>query len=443
MSLARKSLSVFTRDVLLLLTNIGTSVLIARLLGPHALGLWVILALIPSYSEMFARIKVDAAAVYLLGRKEYSMEQIVPALHIIAVVTSCLVLIPATIFFNEIGARIFSDDFHKVDNMVVIMLLQIPINFLYLNYMYLHIFREDVTSVNLMVITRALLGAGLIIVALLGFELGLFAVVFGSTAGLLAALLIGFFRLGSIRLDWSGLNLKMFRRLLGYGGQLYIGVAVTNLSTYSTQAIIVAICAPVLIAYYSLAQQLAQMLNKITDAMGTFLFPRLAKGESKQDSAELAALAFRVSFAILAPVAIFAGITIKPAVMLLYGFEYAPLIPVFYMLLPAVLCLAAGSTLMIYFQGVGRADLVVKLSFLPMVFQVSLSLILVPDWQIKGGALAFLISAILALGLQVATFLYVTRKKFKRDLLVRRSDLQLVLGFVSTIISFPKRKEIS
>ena len=69
MSFGAKSFSVFKRDILLLVLNVLTSVVIARKLGPDLLGLWVIVSLIPSYAEAFGRTKFDLAAVYFLGKK--------------------------------------------------------------------------------------------------------------------------------------------------------------------------------------------------------------------------------------------------------------------------------------------------------------------------------------------------------------------------------------
>ena len=69
MSFAKKSYSLFQRDVFLFLTNIITSVIIARKLGPDMRGLFAILLLIPGYAEAFGRLKFDIAAVYFLGKK--------------------------------------------------------------------------------------------------------------------------------------------------------------------------------------------------------------------------------------------------------------------------------------------------------------------------------------------------------------------------------------
>ncbi len=66
MSLSVKVFSIFQRDLLLFITNLVTGILLARFLGPSALGIFGILSMVPAYAEGFGRIKVDIAAVYFI-----------------------------------------------------------------------------------------------------------------------------------------------------------------------------------------------------------------------------------------------------------------------------------------------------------------------------------------------------------------------------------------
>jgi len=70
MRFSSKVFSIFQRDLLLFITNLITGVLIARILGPSALGIFGILSMVPAYAEGFGRIKVDIAAVYFIGKKK-------------------------------------------------------------------------------------------------------------------------------------------------------------------------------------------------------------------------------------------------------------------------------------------------------------------------------------------------------------------------------------
>ena len=77
---------------MLFLTNIITSVIIARKLGPDMRGLFAILLLIPGYAEAFGRLKFDIAAVYFLGKKKGSLGEIVFLLNMLAILTSTIII---------------------------------------------------------------------------------------------------------------------------------------------------------------------------------------------------------------------------------------------------------------------------------------------------------------------------------------------------------------
>jgi len=84
MSLAHKAFSIFQRDVLLFATRLVTGIIVARTLGPVALGIFTILSLVPSYAEAFGRLKVDVASVYFMGQKTFRREDILFNLNLIA-----------------------------------------------------------------------------------------------------------------------------------------------------------------------------------------------------------------------------------------------------------------------------------------------------------------------------------------------------------------------
>jgi O-antigen/teichoic acid export membrane protein len=429
-SLSTKSLAVLQRELLLFITSMLTSVVIARTLGPHYLGLWVILALIPSYAEALGRTKVDAAAVYFLGRDRYKLGDVVWTLNLIALATSGVIVLAILIGYDSLIGLLFAESAQEVSLLGYAMLAQIPANFLYMNYSYLHIHREDVHSLNAMVLTRAL-GSGILVLGgLLLLHMGLAAVVIGSSAGLLLALGVGMWRFGKTRRSGPWLNRPLIRDLFGYGGPLYLGTLLSHLNTYWSQAIVVAFCQPAQVAFFTLAQQLGQLLNKVTDALGTFLFPRLSKQQDSNTAVQLAALSFRVSVVILVPAAVTAMLLIRPAVLLLYGLSYEPLLEPFYIILPGIVMAASAMSLSVYFQSIGRADLVAKVASVPLLLQVIFGFWLIPRFELLGAAIALLVALSATAVSQVYVFIRVSKASLRRDLLVRGEDIRVVTGFM-------------
>lgn len=429
MSLSTRSLAVFTREVMLFASNMVTSLVVAHILGPHLAGIWIILALIPSYAELLARIKADAAAIFYLGKGDYTLGDVIFSLNAIAMVTSLIILLPILIWFDAFREALFAESTQNISMLIYIMLLQVPINFLYLNYTYLHIHKEDVSSLNLMVVVRAWVSSLVILISLLVFNMGLFGVVVGSTIGLISALGIGVFRLGYVKRTGPLFNVNLLRDLLTYGSKLYVGSLISHLNVYVCQAIVIAFCQPAQVAFFSIAQQLGQLINKVTDAMGTFLLPSLSKQNEKQQAAEQAARAFRIAVVILVLGGTCFALLMRPAVLILYGVAYAPVLIPFYIMLPGLVLAACASVLMVFFQGFGRADLVPKVAILPLILQVLASLVLVPKWGVVGGAVALLFTLLVTSMVQIIVFINIARLPGS-ELLIQWKDVILVKDFI-------------
>jgi O-antigen/teichoic acid export membrane protein len=434
LNLSNKSLAVLQREALLFVSNLVTSIAVARTLGPHALGLWVILALIPSYAEMVGRIKVDAAAVYLLGKGVYQLGDVVACVHLVAGISSAILMLGFLAFYQPLVAALFGTSAAQVRVLVLIMLVQIPAHFLYMNYTYLHVHREDVRSVNAMALTRALATSALVLCGLLVFRKGLAAVVLGSTLAVILAMSVGAWRFGRVARSPAWLSRSLLRDLLAYGGRLYIGTMLSHLNTYSSQAIVVAFCLPAQVAFFTIAQQLAQLITKITESMGTFLFPQITKQREAAAATQLAARAFRVSLTILLPIGVFAAVSIRPVLLSLYGATYEPALAPFYLLLPGVILAGASGSLTIYFQGIGRADLVPKIAVVPLVVQVGFGLWLVPQFATIGAAVALLGALAATAALQAFVFAQVSGASLRRDLVPRFEDFRLVVEFVGSVV---------
>ena len=150
-----KAFSLLKRDLLLSITNLITGIFLARALGPTALGIWGILALVSSFAESLGRIKVDQAAVYFIGKRHYRPEAIYFQINLIAILTSVLIVIVFLLNFDWIYGWLFKNSTGNYKKLFLVLLLQIPIQFLLMNHAYFHIANENIFCYNKMLIIQA------------------------------------------------------------------------------------------------------------------------------------------------------------------------------------------------------------------------------------------------------------------------------------------------
>lgn len=430
MSLAVKSTSILKRDAFLYATKIFTSVIVARKLGPEMLGLYVILSLIPSYAESFGRMKFDIAAVYFLGKQKYRMGEMVLTLNLLALATSGLIVGVILWQFDWIYGLLFSKTEYNATFLMYFILLQVPLHFLWMNYSYLIIHREDVVTYNRMIIINALVSS-LLGMTLLLFDLGLWAVAGAMVLGTLLSLLYGIIGLGSTGSAGKLINLPLIRDLFQYGSKLYAGGLVGHFQAYITNLLTALYLAPAQVAFFSMARGFGQMIDRVPAALNTILFPRLTKTADPNEAARLAARAFRLILVLLMVVGLIAMALIHPAVHLMYGSAFLLLVVPFLILIPGIILSGATTPFMQYFMSINRADLGVTLPIPPLALQVTLALLLIPRLGSEGAALAFSAGLVAFSLISIWMFLRLSACTLRSDLMVRREDLHCLLLFTT------------
>jgi len=439
-SIAAKSFSLFKRDIFLFVSNLLTGIVVARMLGPASMGIWVILCMIPSYAETFGRMKFDIAAVYLLGKGKYRIGEVVYTINLLAILSSLLIIIPIVWNIDWIYSILFDKGGPDVKYLIYYVLPQIPLYFLYMNYSYLFIYKEDTKTYNRMVIIQSLVSSLGAIILLLVFKLGLLSVIITSATSILISLIYGVSKFGTVK-EANVLNIKLIKEMFSYVYKLYISGIIGYLNTYVTNLIVALYLVPAKVAFFSMAQGRGQILSKIPNALNTMLLPKISKMSSGEKPEELAATAFRVSLMLLVLAAMLAYILVKPLVLILYGRAYLPMVIPLWIILPGLVLSAASTTLSQYFQGTGRVDIDAKISFFPMCTQVVMAYVLIPRFGLAGASCAFLTGLVSDAILRIFFFLRLSGLNCKKHMFIGKSDIKIVSVFLKSVISKPFTKK--
>lgn len=428
MSLAKKSFSLLQRDIFLFITNTITSIAIARTLGPEIMGLWVILSLVTIYAETFGRLKLEVASVYYLGQGKYSEKDAERTLNSVALLVSIIICLPTLIWSKELCSYLFEGSLSNLFYLRVI-LLQVPFSFLYMNYSYLLIYKENTSIYNRMTIIKALassLGALLLIYV---FNLGLGGVVYSSIASVLFGSIYGFFNSKILPEKGLGLiNISLLKDFANYGSKLYVAGIVGNLNVYAIRTILAIYLSPASLAFYSIAQDRATLLNKIPESLNILLFSRISKLQDEREKSALAARGLRIVGFVMLIAGLASLFVIEPLVKILYGEEFLPMVIPFKILIPGILALGGISILIQFFNGVGKISIQIWIYSIILGIQVVLSFLLIEKYGVNGASVVFSLSMILAFILSVFVFLNISGINI-RSLIFTKKDFQFLLDF--------------
>lgn len=428
MSLAAKSFSIFQRDAFLFVANFGTGIVVARVLGPEILGIWVMLSLLMSYAEAFGRTKAEAAAVYFIGQKRYSPDTVIFNLNIIAIASSAFVVMTIFVCFDLIIGWMSSRTDAEFSLEFQLMIIQIPLQFLYLNYSYLHIAEEEIGVFNKMVLLRAITYTGVAISLLMVAEIGLLSLVIATLFSTFIALMYGWKKFESKDLEPPVFSPTACVDMIRYGFHFYSANLLTQLQQSGTTLIAVTFLLPKQVTFLAQSQNMGQLLGSLIDPLTTVLFPRISKSEDEV-AAEISCRAFRVATILVALGSLSLGICAHELIIFLYGAAYEPTANLLVIMLPGFFIGGAAGTLGSFFHGQGRAGLIPLVTLPAVALQLSLAYFLVDQYGLVGLAVSVSIGATIYGIALTGLFVLVTKVRLSA-LIPKLQDINFIFSFV-------------
>jgi len=197
-----------------------------------------------------------------------------------------------------------------------------------------------------------------------------------------------------------------------------------TLAYYLDRVLLVGLLAPATMGLYVVALSLARMLNVFHSAVVSVLFTKTS-GRPLEEVVALTGLAARISTALTLLAALGLAIFGPWVLSLVYGHEYLGAVTVFRILVLEVVLSGMTWVLAQAFMALGRPGLVTVLQGVGLCLNVSLLLVLVPSYGLKGAGLALLISTAVRLILAVISFPLVLRVQIPR-LWLSRTDFKSI-----------------
>lgn len=430
MSFAKKSLSLFNREVLFSVLGLGVNVMVARTLGPVGIGLWAVFDLLNNYGRVFGGPRLEIASVYFLNQKKYDRGVI---LFLTNVVTLACGLALSAILLSQAGflQRVLFKGGDVETIVLLLVLCHLPLLFLKRNYFYFLLSREDTRSYNRMMVLQEVVNPGVSFVLLMFFDWGLKSLAVGMLSGSAAALIYGFVQAHRVEKMKPSFDVRLLVDMFRFSMKVYASEAMGFLNNYLSNSV-AALSLPLSsLAFFSMGKGKAEWLNRITNAVATILYPRVAnlKG-SDQDPSSMTTMAVRLSLLILLLAGLGLAIVIYPATLVLYGKDFLSLIPCFFILLPALIIHSATSVLRQHFLGIGRSDIPMKISVVPLILQVVLCLTLIPPWGYIGAASAVALTFTVTTAITVMAYHKVSRVGYSKLLIPEKSDFFFLVRFI-------------
>ena len=424
----RHSVMTFGTRMAIVLVNIPTSILIARLLGAEGQGIYASAIAFPTMFAFIGLMGVDSAHTFLLSRRTHTVGQIGGQSLLVMALMSAIIT-PAYLVFIHFYHGASTPELRSVFSLAAVM---IPV--LLAKYLCVAFFLglRRIRQFNLLNLAQAAILLALMLVNLFvvgGGPRGALVAYVLSEVAVIAYALVAIRRIAAGEPIITRPPPGMFRRSLVYGLQGHPGSILTHFTYRFDMFLVLSMLGVSAQGFYSISVLLAEKLSHIPQSVNVVLFPHVSS-LSGDEANELTPRVTRNSLflIILAGLALYA--VSRPLLMLFYGSAFLPALKAFRILIPGIMALSVAKILSSDLSGRDRRLYLTISTAVAFAVNVGLCFAWIPRFGIEGAAWASTVAYSVQSGLMLVFFVRFSGCGVAETLLVNREDFALYAGLL-------------
>lgn len=392
-SLTKTSISTFIARVISFLLSIIITIIIARILGPTGKGMWAALVLVPTMTYALLNLGIESSNVYFLGRRKYSINQIITNSFQITFVVLLIIFFIYFFGFERIYNFLVGKYPGFTPRHLYLMLLALPFVFIF-NYMNGVLQgKERIYKANIISVISQLFTILGILIALLVFKLDLLGLVYVylGVRVINTIIILSVVREKESMKPKLSINSNLLKDSLKYGVKSYLASGLEMLNLRADVFLIYAFLGPRSLGFYTVAVAISEIIWFISHSVAFPLFPRISS-IGKEASKSLVLKTSRIVFWLSFLFSILLSGVVYWFIPLLFGKSFIPSVKIVYFLLPGILLFSPVMTISTYFRGIGRPQVNTFVNLITLFINITLNLLLIPKIGIVGAAIASSIS---------------------------------------------------
>jgi len=429
---AKNTSITFISRILQLIFGIGTSIIIARILGPEGKGIYSLAILLPVLLITFSQLGIGSASVFYIGRKKYPMKEILGANIIFSILTSSFATLVGLAIIFFFGDRIFPN---IAKEYLLLALLLIPCR-ISLNFiLYILLGLQKIKEYNFIQLIQVFIFLILITIFLLGLHFGIRVTIIAGVVSCASACVILF---NQTKKEIGGLvfslNKNLFKDFFSYGGKAYVGNITTFLYLRIDMWMINIFLNPLAVGFYSIAVGLSEKIWLISQSAGTVLFPRVSSETNEKNLKEFTPIVNRNILFITILIAILLLLLARWIIVLLYSEKFLESALPFQILLIGAVALGGSRIITNDIAGRGKPMINTYIATVSVILNILLNIILIPKFGIIGASWATAISYTVTFILKIITYAKISGNPIPKIIFIQKSDIALYRNFVSALV---------
>jgi len=419
----KNSLITVLTEMLFFISGFVILIIISRVLGPEGKGIYALIVLIPGILLSFGSFGIESANVFLSGKKDNEINDIVSNSIVLAIFLGILIIT----VFGAVSHFSFFNNFISLNKIPIIYLwaavLLIPF-LLFLNF-FRNIIRgtERITQYNVSRLLDNLFQLLIICILVFFLDLKMSGAIFSYIGAIILSSLVVLIMVLKITSFKFRTNRLLMKKSFSYGLKIYLASIVSFLNYRFDVFLVALFLNPLSVGLYSISVGTAERLFIIPNALATVLFPRIVASKS-DDANVITAKVSRHTVFIMIITSIAMIFLAGPFVNIFFGSSFSGSVAPLLILLPGVIAFGIGGVLAADLSGRGRPEFAIYSASSCLVVNIILNVILIPKMGINGAALSSSVAYWVDTLVIIFAFLRISKKPLAEFLLIKKKDLK-------------------
>ncbi|MHC4443333.1 MAG: lipopolysaccharide biosynthesis protein [Planctomycetota bacterium] len=434
MSFAKHSLQTLLVRFTLMAIGIIGGIINARWLGPEGVGIYALLFLVQSFAFQFGNLGFGSAFAYFVAKKKSDFPNMFKLAWIIGLIMSilcCLVLV-------VIRDKSFSPWKGIEPQLFYICLITVPNFFLIIFIRRILSGQLRITVINISEVLNTIIMVTLLVVFVIILKMGVLGAVYALIISQLLAMFFLIHQSYRRKIDASSTHMgdaatieenrqnvkhksKLAYDLWRYGRWNYLVTLANYLAQQLPFIVLSWFASKAGVGFFSQARNLSMMTRIANEPFSKMLFPYTAASAEKEAVARTNMLC-RTSLVAMLGFTLILVAVVKYLILILYGHEFLPSVPVFYALAPLIVLWPISQFLGVHVAASGSPKAVFATSVGGLITAILLCAFLIPVYDEVGAALSvsgiFFVLATLRLGVYMKYY----GSPIKKILIPQKSD---------------------
>tara|TARA_B110000467_G_scaffold155975_1_gene168938 strand:+ start:2541 stop:3854 length:1314 start_codon:yes stop_codon:yes gene_type:complete len=420
------------RQIISILIQFMSIVLIARQLGVEGNGIYSLAILLPAFMSIILALGLNSSNIFFIGKKEYKINVI----YTTAIVMSIAIIVVGIIIGLSFILLFSNDVFPRVSiHILIISLFRFP--FLYITTLNLSFLKaiENFDDFNIVSLFSPIAFLTFILLSLIYENFCLQNLIIISLLNPILSMMISsiYTYKNKYRFSFRYFSKSYMLTSLSYGLRSHASNLIAFVNYRADLLILNLLSNTFAVGIYSLAVQIAERLWIVSGSMSTVLLPRfVALNSYNEKRVPLILKSYRIVTLLTIILSFILVITSSFLIELLFGNDYNDVVKVLPYLMPGIVLGAGSQILANAIAALGKPELNLYTSIIAMITNIILNIVLIPNYGFMGAAIATSLSYSINSLLKVILFMNIEREVSIQEFIFKVSDLKYLYSKLFT-----------